>query len=70
MKKFNVMRCPWCNSKAVIRSTTIGYYVECKRKGHVHNIGCFKNAKSFYKTDAEAVNEWNTNVENFINEDN
>lgn len=55
-------QCPWCNSESVVRNSPIGFFVECGKNGHIHNVGCFKGAKSFHKTENEAVNEWNKSV--------
>jgi hypothetical protein len=55
-------KCPWCNNKAVVKNSCVGYFVECGINGHVHNIGVFKDARNFSKTEEEAINEWNVNV--------
>ena len=51
-------RCPWCKNNAHIKSSPLGYFAECEKNGHVHNIGVFPNAKCFCKTEQEAIEEW------------
>lgn len=59
-----IKKCPWCGAKSIIRSCAIGYFVECSKNGHVHNVGCFGFDKSFRKTKGQAVNIWNEYVNN------
>ena len=63
-----IKKCPWCGCSAVVRSSVIGYFVECSKSGNVHNVGCFGFEKSYRKTDKEAVNTWNDCVNAFMAE--
>lgn len=40
-------RCPWCNNKAVVKNSPMGYFAECEKNGHIHNIGVFENENAF-----------------------
>lgn len=57
-----IKKCPWCGYSAVVRSSVIGYFVECSKNGHVHNVGLFGFEKSYRKTEQEAVKTWNNCV--------
>lgn len=58
--------CPWCNNKAIIRNSPVGFFVECEKNGHIHNIGCFEGVKSFHEIEGEAINEWDENIKKFL----
>ena len=52
-------RCPWCGNQAKVMNSPIGYYVECSKNGHVHNIGCLVlGVTAFSDTEREAVKLW------------
>ena len=55
----NIKKCPWCGRSAVVRPSALGYFVECSKNGHIHNVGCFGYEKSFRKTEQEAIKTWN-----------
>lgn len=58
--------CPWCGNKAVVRNSPLGYYAECSKNGHVHNIGVLVPATSSYsKTENEAKILWNKATKEF-----
>ena len=61
-----IKKCPWCGCSSVVRPSAIGYFVECSKNGHVHNVGRFGFEKSYRKTDKEAINTWNNFVNAFI----
>lgn len=55
--------CPWCKRKAVVKNSPLGFYVECEKNGHVHNIGVLVPAtKSYSKTEKEAETLWDKSV--------
>lgn len=58
-------KCPWCDSEAVTVNSPIGWFVECKKNGHVHNIGVFGYEHSYRKTEEEAIKEWDEQVKLF-----
>ncbi|MBQ7067149.1 MAG: hypothetical protein IJN92_10060 [Lachnospiraceae bacterium] len=61
-------KCPWCKYKATVKNSPLGYYAECERNGHIHNIGVLVSAsKSFKKTKQEAEELWNKEVEKYRN---
>ena len=55
-------RCPWCKNKANIKHSPLGFFAECEKNGHIHNIGVFLNAKCYSKTEQEAIDEWDKQV--------
>lgn len=59
--------CPWCKEKAVVKNSPLGFYAECSKNGHVHNIGVFGFDKSFCKTEKEAIEVWDEQVQKFEN---
>lgn len=59
-------KCPWCGCSAVVRPSALGYFVECSKNGHIHNIGCFDFEKSFRKTEQEAIKAWNDCVKKHL----
>lgn len=59
-----LLNCPWCKQKAVVRNSPIGFFVECSKNGHIHNLGVFGFDKSFHKTEDEAIKEWNNQIKN------
>ena len=55
--------CPWCKNKAVIRNSPFGYFAECSKNGHIHNIGVIVPITSaFSKTEKEAEEMWDKSV--------
>ena len=59
-------RCPWCNNKAVVKNIPQGYFAECEKNGHIHNIGVFENAKCFSKSEKESMSEWDKQVKAYF----
>lgn len=58
--------CPWCENKAIVKNSPLGYFTECEQNGHIHNIGVLVPAsKSFSKTKQEAEKLWDKEVEKF-----
>lgn len=55
-------KCPWCNNEAVAVNSPLGWFVECRENGHIHNIGVFGHEHSFHDTKDEAMDEWNKQV--------
>ena len=55
----NIKMCPWCGLSAIVRPSSLGYFVECSKNGHIHNVGCFGFDKSYRKTEQEAIETWN-----------
>ena len=59
-------RCPWCKSIAKITNSPLGYFAECSKNGHIHNIGVLLPVTScFSKTKDEAEKLWDKAVENY-----
>lgn len=57
-------RCPWCGNEARIQNSVFGYFVECNKNGHIHNIGCLVTGNTaFSKTKKEAIKLWNEETE-------
>ena len=55
--------CPWCGNRAQIVSSPFGYFVECRKNGHVHNIGVLVSPEmSYQKTKESAAELWETFV--------
>lgn len=54
-----IKKCPWCGCVAVVRSSPLGYFVECSKNGHIHNVGCFNINMPYGKTQEQAINLWN-----------
>jgi hypothetical protein len=51
-------KCKFCGNKGHIVKSPLGYFGECCKNGHVHNIGIFYDAKHFCVTEKEAEKEW------------
>lgn len=51
-------KCKFCGNRAHIVKSPLGYFGECCKNGHVHNIGIFNDAKRFCVTEKEAKKEW------------
>ena len=52
-------RCPWCGNKAKVKPSNLGYFAECSKNGHIHNIGNHVlGSKAFSKTKKEAEELW------------
>lgn len=52
-------KCKFCGSESHIVKSPLGYFAECSKNGHIHNIGIFDGAKCFCETKEEAEKEWN-----------
>lgn len=53
-------KCPWCEKKAKVKKSPLGYFVECSKNGHIHNIGVLVlGSKAFSETEEEAIKLWN-----------
>lgn len=51
-------KCKFCGNKSHIAKSPLGYFTECSKNGHIHNIGIFDGAKCFCETKEEAEKEW------------
>ena len=52
--------CPVCKSPASVIKTVFGWFAECNRNGHIHNVGTFGGR--FAATKEAAIEEWNRRV--------
>ena len=49
--------CPICNAQATVVETVLGWFAECSKNGHIHNVGTFGGELS--TTKEAAIKEWN-----------
>ena len=49
--------CPVCKSPASVIKTVFGWFAECSKNGHIHNVGTFGGG--FAATKEAAIEEWN-----------
>ena len=49
--------CPVCKSPASVIKTVFGWFAECNRNGHIHNVETFGGG--FAAKKEEAIEEWN-----------
>ena len=49
--------CPSCGSPASVINTVFGWFAECNKNGHIHNVKSFGGG--FAATKEAAIKEWN-----------
>ena len=54
--------CPMCGSPASVMKTVFGWFAECNKNGHIHNVGTFGG--TFQETKEAAIEDWNRRVKN------